>query len=58
MVILVEVLCGMGRILSAWMPATALLTRLCALPLAVNILEGNTFQVEELSWNTTARFES
>ena len=38
MVILVEVLCGAGLILSAWMPATALLTRLCALPLAVNML--------------------
>lgn len=33
-VCLVEMLCGTGLILSAFLPAPALLTRLCALPLA------------------------
>ncbi|QRN98047.1 DoxX family protein [Archangium violaceum] len=33
MVIAVELLCGLGLILAAWLPATRLVTRLCALPL-------------------------
>lgn len=51
MVILVEVLCGMGLILSAWMPATALLTRLCALPLAVNMLVALSVGVRQVQGN-------
>ena len=37
MVIAVEVACGLGLMLGAWLPATSLLTRLSALPLAVDI---------------------
>lgn len=33
-VIVLEVVCGLGLILGAWTPATRLVTRLCALPLA------------------------
>ncbi len=37
MVIAVEVACGLGLMLGAFLPATSLLTRLSALPLAVDI---------------------
>jgi putative oxidoreductase len=37
MVIAVELLCGLGLILGAWLPATRLITRLSALPLAIDI---------------------
>lgn len=36
-VIAMEVMLGLGLILAAWTPATRLITRLCALPLAVNM---------------------
>ncbi len=51
MVILMEVLCGVGLILSAWMPATALLTRVCALPLAVDMLVALTVGVRQVRGN-------
>ncbi|AKI98736.1 DoxX family protein [Archangium gephyra] len=51
MVILVEVLCGVGLILGAWLPATALLTRLCALPLAVNMLVALSVGVRQVLGN-------
>jgi uncharacterized membrane protein YphA (DoxX/SURF4 family) len=51
MVILVEVLCGAGLILSAWMPATAPLTRLCALPLAVDMLVALSVGVRQVQGN-------
>lgn len=38
MVIAMEVMLGLGLILSAWTPATRLITRLCALPLAGNMM--------------------
>jgi uncharacterized membrane protein YphA (DoxX/SURF4 family) len=38
MVIAVEIICGLGLILGAWLPATKLVTRLSALPLAVDML--------------------
>ncbi|WP_158502179.1 DoxX family protein [Vitiosangium sp. GDMCC 1.1324] len=38
MVILMEVACGLGLILGAWTPATRLITRLCALPMAVDMM--------------------
>jgi uncharacterized membrane protein YphA (DoxX/SURF4 family) len=51
MVILMEVLCGVGLILSAWMPATVLLTRLCALPLAVDMLVALSVGVRQVRGN-------
>jgi uncharacterized membrane protein YphA (DoxX/SURF4 family) len=36
-VIAVELLCGLGLILGAWLPATRLITRLSALPLLVDM---------------------
>jgi putative oxidoreductase len=36
-VIVMEVMLGLGLILAAWTPATRLITRLCALPLAGNM---------------------
>jgi putative oxidoreductase len=38
MVCLVEMVCGVGLVLSPFLPASALLTRLCALPLAGDMI--------------------
>lgn len=50
-VIAVEVLCGLGLILGARLPATRLLTRLCALPLAVDMVVALSVGVRQVTGN-------
>jgi uncharacterized membrane protein YphA (DoxX/SURF4 family) len=51
MVIAVELLCGLGLILSAWLPATRLLTRLSALPLLGDMLVALLVGIREVQGN-------
>jgi uncharacterized membrane protein YphA (DoxX/SURF4 family) len=51
MVIAMEVVLGLGLILSAWMPATRLITRLCALPLAGNMMVALLVGIRQVQGN-------
>jgi uncharacterized membrane protein YphA (DoxX/SURF4 family) len=51
MVIAVEVLCGLGLILGGWLPATKLITRLSALPLAIDMLVALAVGIRQVQGN-------
>jgi uncharacterized membrane protein YphA (DoxX/SURF4 family) len=51
MVIAVEVACGLGLMLGAWLPATSLLTRLSALPLAVDMAIALSVGIRQIQGN-------
>ncbi|REG20531.1 DoxX-like protein [Archangium gephyra] len=51
MVIAMEVVLGLGLILSAWLPATRLITRLCALPLAGNMMVALLVGIRQVQGN-------
>ncbi|HEX5747295.1 MAG TPA: DoxX family protein [Archangium sp.] len=51
MVITMEIVLGLGLILGAWMPATRLITRLCALPLAVDMMMALLVGIRQVQGN-------
>lgn len=51
MVIAMEVVLGLGLILGAWTPATRLTTRLCALPLAADMMVALLVGLRQLTGN-------
>jgi putative oxidoreductase len=50
-VIAVELLCGLGLILGAWLPATKLVTRLSALPLFIDMLVALAVGIRQVQGN-------
>ncbi len=50
-VIAVELLCGLGLILGAWLPATKLVTRLSALPLTIDMLVALAVGIRQVQGN-------
>jgi uncharacterized membrane protein YphA (DoxX/SURF4 family) len=50
-VIAVEVFCGLGLILGGWLPATKLITRLSALPLAIDMLVALSVGLRQVQGN-------
>jgi uncharacterized membrane protein YphA (DoxX/SURF4 family) len=51
MVIAVEILCGLGLILGGWLPATKLITRLSALPLAIDMVVALAIGLRQVQGN-------